>query len=594
MKKNYGFVALVFLLSLPFALPAYSSENRPVPPPQPATLSHRLLKSEPVVSLNPKGILNVQLETLRPCTGGQAYMGIVPDADEVGYPMFRSSGELVLLDSQRVSVFFNLRKLVSPKVDINRLREKSSAQITYRIILFADKERIFDRSVAYYRSADGEYHQASALVEGPFVDCVTQDGAVISWAFDRPTACELALEPGGISQVFSQPGSRYEIYVGNLDPDTRYTYRITWQASTGSPDIQLESRRYAFRTAPVPGDPSPFRFAVFSDCRATYGGGENSLEGVNARTLKPILTQLYLRETSFIAIAGDFVSGFTTDPAELRAQYRSFKRITAPVAARIPVYEGMGNHEEVVRFLSEDPDFNYISLPPDSSSEVLFAAEFVNPRNGPRRVSPVFPPYEETVYSFDWGNVHWVMLNNNYFEKGTGDLTKEHPGEWEGILRDEQLAWLDEDLGAARARGIEHLFVAAHEPAFPNGGHVKDAMWWNGEIPEIVEMRDRFWNILVKHRVLAAFFGHEHNYSRTLIDSTVNPEFTVPVWQIITGAGGAPFYARNERTPWADAVRAFFPLTHFCLVEVAGENVTLRALSPEGQTLDEVRLTDVR
>jgi 3',5'-cyclic-AMP phosphodiesterase len=123
---------------------------------------------------------------------------------------------------------------------------------------------------------------------------------------------------------------------------------------------------------------------------------------------------------------------------------------------------------------------------------------------------------------------------------------------------------------------------------------VQDSMYYDGKRPEVLAMRDRFWRILLDTGVLAAFFGHEHNYSRTLIDRSVNPAWERPIWQIITGGGGAPFYGQQSGLPWSHQVRAFAAAHHQVFVEVRGRQVFLRTVSLEGETLDEAELTAAR
>ncbi|MEO1171275.1 MAG: hypothetical protein AAFX94_04375, partial [Myxococcota bacterium] len=161
----------------------------------------------------------------------------------------------------------------------------------------------------------------------------------------------------------------------------------------------------------------------------------------------------------------------------------------------------------------------------------------------------------------------------------------------EGWLTQGQLDWLDADLARARAGGARHLFVFTHEPAFPNGGHVQDAMWYRGKVLEVLERRDAFIKILMKHGVLALFSGDEHNYSRTRIDQDVSPGYAGRLWQIITGGAGAPYYAQDVGVPWVKNVESFAPVHHTVLVDVDGDRVRLRAVTTQGETVDSVELT---
>lgn len=556
-----------------------------------AFYSNRLLAAPPQLTVSPDGIVTIQLETTAPCSSGKAYLGIYPRDAELKYPVYRASGKVSFADANSITVAFKIGKLEVKKVDINGLRKRRGGRLAYRVVLCGDHDAVIDRTFAYYRTPTGEYRRAVAMEFEPLVDQVSAHRAVLSWQFDHPAACTLEIQPGDIIKKFAAPARTLEIPIEGLQSSTEYTYQIHWEAEENA-GVSFSSPEYTFRTAPAKGSREPFRFVVFSDSRASYGGGDNAVEGVNRTVFKALLTRSYLSKAAFVLVAGDLVSGTTSDPQDLKNQFDSFKRIAAPIGARIPIYESVGNHDLVRRFFEGNRGLNYAPLPVEQSTEALFAAEFVNPHNGPVQISAAYPPYDETVYSFDWGNVHVAVLNDNYFQKGSGDLVADLPGELQGTMRPEQLDWLDNDLQAARERGMEHLFVAAHEPAFPTGGHVKDAMWWKGKKPAIVAMRNRFWKILCKYRVLAAFFGHEHNYSRTLIDAQVDPQFDQPVWQIITGAGGAPFYARDEDTPWAKAVSAFYPLAHCCIIDVAGKNVNLTVETPEGLVVDRAVLTD--
>ena len=582
MKICYPFSLALSVLLFICSAAAPDPTTSPIEIPR----SGRFLAAEPHVEIKPDGIANITVTTLKPCTGGRAYLGVIPHVAELEYPFYRLRGGLTRFDSLTISAEFNLKNVENRNIDIDNLRENRGGHLAYRLALFSDKLQVFDRVFAYGRSLDGEYYRAAALIEGPFVDCVTPTSAVISWEFDRAVDCRLQVQPGDLTFEFDTAETRREFLLSGLAPGTTYDYQITWVNG----DVKFKSPELQFRTAPPLKSQQKFSFAVFSDTRATYGDGDRDVEGVNAEVIRSILTQAYIRNADLILVPGDLVSGTTSDPSELENQFRSWKRIAGPVGGRIPIYEGIGNHDLTFRFFQKKGLKNRAPRSGGETGEAVFARHFVNPVNSPQPTSDDFPPYSETVYSFDWGNSHFTMLNSDYHQKGPGELVVDMHGELRGTLRDEQLEWLDRDLDSARKRGLRHLFVFNHHPAFPNGGHVHDAMWWDGEKPQIVQMRDRFWRILCRHKVLALFAGHEHNYSRALIDRNVDPSFDVPVWQIITGGGGAPYYARDESIPWKDSVQFFYPLSHFCLVEVDGENVILEVLTPDGLLVERVDL----
>ena len=585
--KFAGRFSIVTCTLLAIALQLCSTIVASKNPPKENPITHLFLVHEPSIEVLRDGLVEVRCETLRPCSGGEAFLGIFPDSAELKYPIYCASGEVAFPDPMHPVARFNLKRLEDPETDINHLREKGGGRAALRLELQGTRLHIFDRIVAYRHANDGGYRRAPALVEGPFVDAVTDSSAIISCEFDLPVTGKLMIGPRPMTFEFAAAEGHAEIAVRGLKADSPCTYQVIW---TDASD-RFISPEYTFCTAPKRGSNRSFRFAVFCDSRGAYGGGETYVEGVNQATLKALLNIAYAQKASFILFPGDLISGSTSSPVEVERQFQSWKRAASAVGSRVPIYEGVGNHDQPSLWLAGGSSQDYLARPGPEVGEVLFARHFVNPTNGPDPVETDFPPYKENVYSFDWGSAHFTMLNNNYFQKGSGEKVADMAGQLQGAMRQEQLDWLEQDLQSARDRGQKQLFVLAHEPAFPNGGHVKDGMWWNGKRAEIIAIRDHFWRILCRYQVTAAFFGDEHNYSRTLIDSTVNSAFDCPVWQIISGGAGAPFYSRDSSVPWADAVKAFYPLPHLCLLDMNGEDVWLTVLSEHGTVIERVNLS---
>lgn len=587
MKNGFPFPFLAITLFTVFAsltCPRYGTSSEP---PDEIHRSNRILTHDPIIEVKIDGTVQVHVKTTKPCTGGLAYLGLMTLHAELEYPVYRVTGETSPINANTLLFEFSLRELENKAMDEINRQGNQNAHVALRLCLFGDKLYTLDRIFAYRRSLSDEYNRSTALIEGPFVDWVTDSSAVLSWKFDQPSDCRLDVDPGQISQEYAPPGKRYEVLLLNLLPSAKYKYAITWD---GHNQLKTTVHR-EFRTAPPTGSDRPFNFAVLSDARASQGAGDRSVEGVNQRILQALLNRAYNLDVSLFLFPGDLVSGYTSEVVDLESQYRSWKRAVAPVGSRIPIYEGMGNHDVTARFFEGSKIRDCAPRSGEEASEVIFAHHFVNPTNGPDPTHPDHPPYRENVYSFDWGNCHFTMLNNNYMQKGSGESVANLRGEIEGTLRPEQLTWLDEDLKAARQRRMRYLFVFAHEPAFPNGGHTEDAMWWEGVIPEVVRMRNTFWKILCEYNVLAAFFGDEHNFSLSYIDETVDSEFDVPVWQIVTGGAGAPYYLRDENVPWAGSVKSFYPYHHCCVINVADDSVVLNVITPEGILLESVQLT---
>jgi 3',5'-cyclic AMP phosphodiesterase CpdA len=443
-----------------------------------------------------------------------------------------------------------------------------------------------------YSRKDSVALQKPCIALGPWIDRVGPNEAWLSWTLDRPAA--VVVEYGSSQNRMSwqrisvDAALHSEIELTGLSADAEFGYRIIPEGRKAG------IRVWTFRTSPEVGQ-WPVRgsvvFGYMSDSRAGAGGGLEAVDGTNRRMIRSLMGAADQSGIDFICFGGDLIDGYVDEPDHYRNQLKSWKKAAECVGPRIPIYEGMGNHEMLADF--QDVDDDHKGMPPyrDKSgpvnSESLFAQAFVNPENGPAapvdgRGKDTPPSFLENVYSFDWGPVHMVAMNNTY---DVSSYPENLGGYREGAFPDEQLDWLDRDLAAARARGAVECFVFAHEPAFPCGGHAGDAMYWNGERPEILEIRDRFWNILQKHEVRAAMFGDEHNLSLLRVDDRMGPQYTRPVWNIVSGGVGAPYYAMDKTLPWADFVSVFNTIQHFCRIEVSPNGVTLSALDSHGRVI---------
>src|SRR5437879_7342909 len=126
--------------------------------------------------------------------------------------------------------------------------------------------------------------------------------------------------------------------------------------------------------------------------------------------------------------------------------------------------------------------------------------------NGPEPEHPGLPPYKGSVYSFDYTGCHFTQLNSDYWYSSRPQQRAGNPF---GRLLPGQLEWLEKDLTAARSARAGHIFVFVHEPAFPNGGHVQDALWGGGEA-EGAKVRDRVWSIITQAGPGAVLRAQQH------------------------------------------------------------------------------------
>ena len=192
---------------------------------------------------------------------------------------------------------------------------------------------------------------------------------------------------------------------------------------------------------------------------------------------------------------------------------------------------------------------------------------------------------------------------------------------------DNQIAWLKKTLNKLdNDKNIDFIFVTHHTPVFPNGGHVKDDMFYNGENkirpyiadangvvkphPKgIIERRDEYWKILMdSKKVIAVLTGDEHNYARLIVkpgmpiydeDKYVPKNklnITRTIYQIHNGAAGAPYYGKED-TPWnkdvpkgkpanGEYLKCFTTENAVVFFHVHGKKIELEVVNPD--TLDRI------
>ena len=132
----------------------------------------------------------------------------------------------------------------------------------------------------------------------------------------------------------------------------------------------------------------------------------------------------------------------------------------------------------------------------------------------------------ETSFSFDYGDVHFAVINEYY--DGSSDTGTV------GDVTDALHTWLAADL-TANTRPI--VFVIGHEPAFPQpdkeSGRVR---YIDASLNMFETNRDRFWQTLTDNSVTAYICGHTHNYSAVKINADgVIDGSGYNVWQIDVG-----------------------------------------------------------
>jgi 3',5'-cyclic AMP phosphodiesterase CpdA len=162
----------------------------------------------------------------------------------------------------------------------------------------------------------------------------------------------------------------------------------------------------------------------------------------------------------FVVITGDLVNN-----KDDKSQKAEFKRITATINRKIPVYYSPGNHD--------------IGLPPS-----------------PQDIDSFISDYGYDKFSFQHKKSIFIGLNSCIIKANIP------------ILEQIQFDWLTKEL--IKAGSAQHIILFCHIPFFIN----------SYEEPEIysnisVETRNKYFSLFKEYKVEAIFAGHLHNNSTT-------------------------------------------------------------------------------
>ncbi|MEN9798540.1 MAG: hypothetical protein RL653_2236 [Pseudomonadota bacterium] len=334
--------------------------------------------------------------------------------------------------------------------------------------------------------------QPAGLVRAPYLQLGTPTSVKIAW---RTAASEASVVKYGpspsqlTSTATGASGTDHVVSLGGLQPDTLYFYSVGTAAQVRAPLNGMEADQYRFRTSPLPGTRRPFRIWVVGDDGTATTRQASTVASMKAHAEKPgqRYPELFLH-------VGDMAYDSGTD-AEFTSKH------FAPhwtVLRNVVLWPAMGNHEGV-------------SSKGSTQSGPYFSS-YVLPKAGE---AGGVPSGTEAYYSFDYGNVHFVVLNSH-------DASRSPTGA--------MATWLKSDLLATDA---EWLVAYFHHPPYSDGTHV-DAE------TQMKEMRQNILPILEQGGVDLVLAGHSHIYERSFLLDGVYGTPVNPTGHVLdTGSGRA-------------------------------------------------------
>ncbi len=501
----------------------------------------------------------------------------------------------------------NIQKRLSGIYDMSGWEKSGYGTLGYRV---SNKkgELLYDGIISFEKTKTG-FKIIPTITEGPFINLLTENSVTIS--FETNFKIKTSISVGGKLFTDIKECKHHEILISKLKPSTEYSYKIKYGNLF---------QEYKFKTAPNKGTRKPFVFAYSSDSRAGSGGGEHNLYGTNMYIMKKISALANYKDVAFMQFTGDFINGYAINKGDIMLQYANWKRSVQAFGGYFPIIVAPGNHEAIGKvFINKKGESKaFIDGFPfeTESAAAIFEKEFVNPQNGPVSEDGAyydpnpnkinFPPYDETVFYYTYDNVAMIVLNSDYWYAPSLSENNKTGGNLHAYLMDEQIKWLEKTVKMfEKDKDIDHIFISQHSPAFPNGGHIEDAMWYKGDNKYrpyvagkpvkkgIIERRDEYLDILINKstKVVAMLTGDEHNYNKVKISPDVNiyPENynfkkikrNRTIWQINNGAAGAPYYAQEKNVPWTKATSGFTTQNALVFIYVDGKNVRVEVINPD-------------
>ena len=322
---------------------------------------------------------------------------------------------------------------------------------------------------------------------------------------------------------------QYQVQLQGLQPNSIYEFRIVTAKSKGT--------WHSIKTDNDKG----FTALIFPDSQSSDYSGWQQLARAAQQRHKD--SELYIN-------MGDLV-----DNGQDGSQWRAWLGSVEPFSADTAFAPVIGNHEAYSLDWQMTPPKAYINL-------------FAVPENG-------LPEYKRQFYSFDYGPVHFTVLDTNFHEAQG----------WQPQLLTDELRWLEQDLANSKARWkivLQHrdIFMYAFSK---ESGRPERATFF-------LDFSRQLMPLYEKYKVDVVLSAHLHTYRRRLPLRNFAPAAD-GITYILTGVAGNVRYPKLWGDFAWDAARAPQPETaNYMTLEVSQEKLLFRAFLPDGKRFDEIEI----
>ncbi|MCX6344425.1 MAG: metallophosphoesterase family protein [Armatimonadetes bacterium] len=326
------------------------------------------------------------------------------------------------------------------------------------------------------------------------VECDTKDPVTVQYGpkveYGKTATTEITLP----TDTKAAETYVHRIKLIGLKANSLYHYRATQDKTTYTTD-------YTFNTAVTPG--KPFRFAALGDFRSGTAIHE------------AIVAKIKTANPRFSIYGGDLCN----DNSYKMFKKEFFQPNELALSASAPFFNTPGNHEGW------------------SQNTKAFTQ------------SPLAPADAQGYYSFDYGDAHFVSINNqtNYGENSA---------QWKFVKKDLE-----------NSKKLWKI-VFFHEPAYCAGGH--------NENKNMVAMTTKLFE---PNRVNIVIAGHTHLYQHNLVNG---------IHHFVLGAAGAPLYEPGA----APYVLKSAKVQHYAIIDVTKDKLVVNVYKEDGSQLDKLELAN--
>ena len=293
---------------------------------------------------------------------------------------------------------------------------------------------------------------------------------------------------------------RHTVELTGLEAGTTYSYRA------GDAAKGYWSEVYTFTTAP--DENAPFEILLLTDIQ-----GSSSKPYMQALDIMAKVDGVFENGYDFVINCGDVV-----DNSRNLVQWRYYLDILGDYWANTTTVVTSGNHD---KYTYEAPDKDD---PAEAAEYSWIGADTVTKAYSYLLLHynlsyPAQNDLTGAYYSFDYGAVHFTVLNTN-------DLSSK------GALSDKQYKWLVEDLDGTDK---EYKVIIMHKGLYSAGSHINDT--------DVIALRKQLTSLFAEKGVALVLQGHDHTYSESYyIDAEGNVVDTDADATTALGGGNGVLY----------------------------------------------------